>query len=49
LWFVGLGPLLRWVFSVAIFDRSIRTAQRVAEALRRIEPDLTSIPQLGSD
>jgi len=30
-------------------DRSIRTATRVAEALRRIEPELVPIPQFGND
>ena len=47
LWLTGLHPLVRWVVRAARLDRSIRTASRVAEALRRIEPELAPVPQVG--
>jgi N-acetylglucosaminyldiphosphoundecaprenol N-acetyl-beta-D-mannosaminyltransferase len=49
LWLAGLHPLLRWVVRAARVDRSIRTAPRVAEALRRIEPEHVPVPQFGKD
>lgn len=49
LWFAGLSPLLRWVVVSALLDRSLRVASRVAEALRRIEPELGLHGSLGSD
>lgn len=49
LWLAGLNPLMRWVIGAARLDRSIRIVARVAEALRRIEPELASVPKLGSD
>jgi len=49
LWLAGLHPVLRWVIRAARVDRSIRTAHRVAEALRRIEPELVPASQFGKD
>jgi N-acetylglucosaminyldiphosphoundecaprenol N-acetyl-beta-D-mannosaminyltransferase len=49
LWIAGLHPLLRWVVRAARLDHSIRTAPRVADALRRIEPELVPVTQLGRD
>jgi N-acetylglucosaminyldiphosphoundecaprenol N-acetyl-beta-D-mannosaminyltransferase len=49
LWLTGLHPQLRLVVRAGRLDRSIRTATRVAEALRRIEPELVPIPQFGND
>jgi len=49
LWLTGLHPIRRWVIRAARLDRSIRTAARVAEALRRIEPELVPVPQFGKD
>jgi N-acetylglucosaminyldiphosphoundecaprenol N-acetyl-beta-D-mannosaminyltransferase len=49
LWLAGLRPLLHRVIRTAVFDRSLRTAARVAEALRRIESELASLPRLGDD
>jgi N-acetylglucosaminyldiphosphoundecaprenol N-acetyl-beta-D-mannosaminyltransferase len=49
LWLAGLHPLLRGVVRAARLDHSIRTAPRVAEALRRIEPELVPVPQFGKD
>lgn len=48
-WLTGLSPRRRWVIRTAIMDRSIRVAGRVAEALRRIEPEFPSVPRLESD
>jgi N-acetylglucosaminyldiphosphoundecaprenol N-acetyl-beta-D-mannosaminyltransferase len=49
LWLTGLHSLPRLVVRAGRLDRSIRTATRVAEALRRIEPELAPIPQFGDD
>jgi N-acetylglucosaminyldiphosphoundecaprenol N-acetyl-beta-D-mannosaminyltransferase len=49
LWLTGLSSLLRWVIGAAMLDRSIRVATLVAEALRRIEPELGSVPKLGNE
>jgi N-acetylglucosaminyldiphosphoundecaprenol N-acetyl-beta-D-mannosaminyltransferase len=49
LWLAGLHPFLLGVVRTARLDRSIRMAPRVAEALRRIEPDLAPAQQRGKD
>jgi N-acetylglucosaminyldiphosphoundecaprenol N-acetyl-beta-D-mannosaminyltransferase len=49
LWLAGLSPLMSWVIGVAMLDRSVRIAKQVTEALRRIEPEVASVPQLGSE
>ena len=49
LWLAGLHPFLLRVVRTARLDRSIRMAPRVAEALRRIEPDLAPDQQCGKD
>ena len=49
LWLTGPHPLVRWVVRAGRLDRSIRTASRVAEALRRIEPELDPVPRVGND
>jgi N-acetylglucosaminyldiphosphoundecaprenol N-acetyl-beta-D-mannosaminyltransferase len=49
LWLAGLHPFLLRVVRTARLDRSIRIAPRVAEALRRIEPDLAPDQQYGKD
>jgi N-acetylglucosaminyldiphosphoundecaprenol N-acetyl-beta-D-mannosaminyltransferase len=49
LWLAGLHGPMRRVLRAAKLGRSFRTAPSVAEALRRIEPELTPAPELGSD
>jgi anti-anti-sigma regulatory factor len=49
LWLAGLHPFLLRVVRGARLGRSFRMAPSVAEALRRIEPELPPAPQLGSD
>ncbi len=49
LWLAGLHPFLLRVVRTSRLDRSIRIAPRVAEALRRIEPDLGIHPPPGQD
>jgi N-acetylglucosaminyldiphosphoundecaprenol N-acetyl-beta-D-mannosaminyltransferase len=49
LWLAGLHPLLLRVVRTSRLDRSIRIAPRVAEALRRIEPELAPAQQFGKD
>jgi N-acetylglucosaminyldiphosphoundecaprenol N-acetyl-beta-D-mannosaminyltransferase len=48
LWLAGLHPFLLRVVRGARLGRSFRMASSVAEALRRIEPELPPVP-LGSD
>ena len=49
LWLAGLHPLLLRVIRTSRLDGSIRIAPRVAEALRRIEPEQTPGQQFGKD
>jgi N-acetylglucosaminyldiphosphoundecaprenol N-acetyl-beta-D-mannosaminyltransferase len=49
LWLAGLHPFLLRVVRAARLDRSFRMAPQVAEALRRIEPDLAPTQQTGKD
>ena len=49
LWLAGLHPLLLRVVRAARLGSCFRTARHVAEALRRIEPDLGAAPLLGQD
>lgn len=49
LWFAGLNRFLVWVVRAALVRRYYRTAPMVAEALRRIEPELAPVPQPGRD
>lgn len=49
LWVTGLHPFLLWVVRGARLGRSFRMAPRVAEALRRIEPELLPVPGAGKD
>jgi N-acetylglucosaminyldiphosphoundecaprenol N-acetyl-beta-D-mannosaminyltransferase len=49
LWLAGLSPMRRWVIRVAMRDRNLRIATRVAEALRRLEPEIAPILQQGSE
>jgi N-acetylglucosaminyldiphosphoundecaprenol N-acetyl-beta-D-mannosaminyltransferase len=44
LWLAGLHPDLDRIIHAAKLRGSFRTASKVAEALRRIEPDLTPVP-----
>jgi len=47
LWIAGLHPLLVRVIHAAKLKPSFRMAGKVAEALRRIEPERLPVPQLG--
>jgi N-acetylglucosaminyldiphosphoundecaprenol N-acetyl-beta-D-mannosaminyltransferase len=49
LWFAGLNRFLVWVVRAALVRSYYRTAPMVAEALRRIEPELAPVPQPGRD
>lgn len=49
LWLSGLHPDLDRIIHAAQLRGSFRTARKVAEALRRIEPDLMPVPHLGGD
>ncbi len=49
LWLAGLHPFLLGVVRAARLGRSFRIAKHVAEALRRIEPDLGAVPQPVQD
>ncbi len=49
LWVTGLHPLMLWVVRGARLGRSFRMAPRVAEALRRIEPELAPDSRLGKE
>jgi anti-anti-sigma regulatory factor len=49
LWLVGLRRLPAWVVRATQLGTSFRIADKVAEALRRIEPELATAPQSGQD
>jgi N-acetylglucosaminyldiphosphoundecaprenol N-acetyl-beta-D-mannosaminyltransferase len=49
LWLAGLHPVLVRVIHAAKLRPSFRLAGKVAEALRRIEPERMPVPQLGED
>jgi len=49
LWLTGLHPFLLWVVRAAQLELSFRMAPAVAEALRRIEPEIAALPQFGDD
>jgi len=49
LWLAGLQPFLLRVVRGARLGLSFRMAPHVAEALRRIEPELPGVPFLGED
>jgi len=49
LWLTGLDPFLLWVIRAAQLGASFRIAPKVAEALRRIEPEALPVSQLGKD
>jgi N-acetylglucosaminyldiphosphoundecaprenol N-acetyl-beta-D-mannosaminyltransferase len=49
LWLAGLDPLLIWVIRSAQLGTSFRIAPQVAEALRRIEPEMVPVPQFSED
>jgi anti-anti-sigma factor len=49
LWLAGLHPFLLRVIRAAQLGPSFRIAPKVAEALRRIEPELLPVPQPGKD
>jgi N-acetylglucosaminyldiphosphoundecaprenol N-acetyl-beta-D-mannosaminyltransferase len=49
LWLAGLHPDLDRIFDAAQLQRSFRTARKVSEALRRIEPDLVPVPHFDGD
>lgn len=49
LWLAGLRRLPAWVVRATQLGSSFRIADKVAEALRRIEPELVQAPQSGND
>ena len=49
LWLAGLHPNLLRVVRGSRVGRSFRMAPCVSEALRRIEPEMTAVPQLGCE
>jgi N-acetylglucosaminyldiphosphoundecaprenol N-acetyl-beta-D-mannosaminyltransferase len=49
IWLAGLHPFLLRVVRTAQLHTCFRIVPRVAEALRRIEPDMGSVPQFGTD
>lgn len=49
LWFTGLNRFTAWMVSSALLRRHYRIAPVVAEALRRIEPELKPVLQHGED
>jgi N-acetylglucosaminyldiphosphoundecaprenol N-acetyl-beta-D-mannosaminyltransferase len=49
LWLAGLHPNLDRIIHAAQLRPSFRMASKVAEALRRIEPDLMPVPHFGGD
>lgn len=49
LWLTGLDRLLARVVGASRLRRFFRAAPKVAEALRRIQPELAPVPQSGKD